>query len=84
MTVKATKEPVVEPKHVNEMTQEPFQTQSEIPSILEEEHWQLEHKQERSDTHMSVDEPDEQDAPQTQIMPATHRSVAKEARAGVK
>jgi len=75
MTVKATKEPVVEPKHVDEVTQEPFQTQSEIPSILDEEHWQVAHKQEKSDTHMSIDEPEEQHAPQTQIMPATHRLV---------
>lgn len=58
--------------HEERTIQEPAQTQSEIPSRLEDENWQVTHRQERSSGHMSVDEP-ESSPPQTQILPATHR-----------
>jgi hypothetical protein len=77
ITLKATDHRGVPSSLPQQQVQEPAQTQSEIPSRLEDEHWQVTHKQERSSGHMSVDEPES--PPQTQILPATHRS-AKRAR----
>jgi hypothetical protein len=75
MTVRATSHPAVaSPSTPQNLKPEPVQTQSEISPIPEDEPLHIPAKNGKSDSHMSVDEPEPAPAPM-QIMPATHRFV---------